>query len=401
MGFTHTQRTPAQWTQANSVTRMLGWIKIAVAPQERVLLFKNKAMIDILMPGEYRYIDLLHQLSTQVYDISNAAFNHSLDSWLIKEKPHWLAKHFTHVTVMAHQVGLRYEDGVLMEILPPASRKLYWKAVVETRVTLLDIAQDYELQEPLLSAIAHAKEMPDKPQLAQHLLLAEITENTVGLLNVNGRIERELQPGLYGFWRFHRALTLESIDRRTQMLDVQGQEILSKDKVSLRLNLSASYRVISANKLVNSVTHATDYLYKALQLSLREAIGTRTLDELLANKGEISDRIFAQAKHQADFVGIELLQVGVKDIILPGEMKHILNQVVEAEKAAQANVIKRREETAATRSLLNTAKLMEDNPVLLRLKELEILERVTEKVDKITVYGGMDSLLQELVKIKP
>jgi hypothetical protein len=74
--------------------------------------------------------------------------------------------------------------------------------------------------------------------------------------------------------------------------------------------------------------------------------------------------------------------------------------VVEAEKAAQANVIRRREETAATRSLLNTAKVMEDNPVALRLKELETLEKVTEKIDKLHVYGGLDGVLKDLVKIR-
>ena len=89
--------------------------------------------------------------------------------------------------------------------------------------------------------------------------------------------------------------------------------------------------------------------------------------------------------------------MGVKDVILPGEMKTILNQVVEAEKIAQANLINRREETAATRSLLNTARLMEENPTLLRLKELETLEKVTEKIDKLTVFGGLEGVLKDMV----
>ena len=91
--------------------------------------------------------------------------------------------------------------------------------------------------------------------------------------------------------------------------------------------------------------------------------------------------------------------MALKDIILPGEMREILNQVVSAEKEAQANLIRRREETAATRSLLNTARLMQDNPLLVRLKELETLEKVAGKVDKITVVGGTGSLLREVVSI--
>jgi regulator of protease activity HflC (stomatin/prohibitin superfamily) len=81
-------------------------------------------------------------------------------------------------------------------------------------------------------------------------------------------------------------------------------------------------------------------------------------------------------------------------------MKDILGKVVEAEKVAQANVIRRREETNATRSLLNTAKVMEDNPTALRLKELESLEKVTEKVGNISVYGGLDGVLDQMVRIK-
>ena len=100
-------------------------------------------------------------------------------------------------------------------------------------------------------------------------------------------------------------------------------------------------------------------------------------------------------------LGIELLGVGVKDVILPGEMKDILNSVVQAEKAAQANVIRRREEANATRSLLNTAKLIEESPVLMRLKELEALEKVTEKIDKLTVFGGLDGVMKQLVSLKP
>ena len=74
--------------------------------------------------------------------------------------------------------------------------------------------------------------------------------------------------------------------------------------------------------------------------------------------------------------------------------------MVEAQKVAEANVIKRREETAATRSLLNTAKLMDENPTLMRLKELETLEKVTEKVDRLTVFGGLDGVLQDTVRIQ-
>ena len=143
-----------------------------------------------------------------------------------------------------------------------------------------------------------------------------------------------------------------------------------------------------------------EYLYRELQFALREAVGTRTLDELLEDKQLIDEVVSAQVKARMAAFGIEIASLGVKDIVLPGDMKAILSRVVEAEKAAQANVIRRREETAATRSLLNTAKVMENNPVALRLKELETLERVAERIDKISVFGGLDQVLNGLVNIK-
>ena len=114
----------------------------------------------------------------------------------------------------------------------------------------------------------------------------------------------------------------------------------------------------------------------------------------------IDDVVSAQVKDRMAPYGIDVASLGVKDIVLPGDMKTILSRLVEAEKSAQANVIRRREETAATRSLLNTAKVMENNPVALRLKELETLERVAERIDKISVFGGLDQVLHGLVNIK-
>ena len=91
---------------------------------------------------------------------------------------------------------------------------------------------------------------------------------------------------------------------------------------------------------------------------------------------------------KAEALGLMLYDHGIKDIILPGEVREIMNQVLIAEKKAQANVITRREETASTRSLLNTAKLMEDNQMLFKLKEMEYVEKIAERINNISLSGG-------------
>ena len=232
--------------------------------------------------------------------------------------------------------------------------------------------------------------------------VALVPEHYAGVLTVEGKLLGLLAPGLHYYWRFLRDLKVETVDLRLQVLEVAGQEILTRDKVSLRVNLTAGYRITDVLTAFARQAKPVDFLYKELQFGLRAAVGTRTLDELLENKTVIDDVVNTHIKRRVEDsggFGLEVESVGVKDIILPGDMKIILAKVVEAEKAAQANVIRRREETAATRSLLNTAKVMEDNPIALRLKELETLEKVTEKIDKISVFGGLDGVLKDLVKI--
>ena len=99
-------------------------------------------------------------------------------------------------------------------------------------------------------------------------------------------------------------------------------------------------------------------------------------------------------------IGLEVGEIALKDVILPGEMREILNRVVAAEKEAEANVIRRREETNATRSLLNTAKVMAENPVMLRLKELEALESIAGKVERLTVHNGTEGLMTDIVRLR-
>ena len=119
------------------------------------------------------------------------------------------------------------------------------------------------------------------------------------------------------------------------------------------------------------------------------------------NPHQIDAVVFALRRiPEMEAYGVRVSVIALKDIILPGDIRDILNQVVTAEKQAQANLIRRREETAATRSLLNTAKLMEGNPLLVRLKELETLEKIADKVEKITVVGGLNALLERTVTLR-
>lgn len=373
--------------------------RIVVAEYERALLIKNRSIRKILEPGVYRLFDPLDRIKVEIYDLTEAEFNYGKQDYLIKQKPDLVERYFQLVELNEFEVGLVYKNGRLDGILPPDTRQLYWQGPVEVKVEVIDIKDEFAVTKEKLKLLTRARNSKLVRELTQYLYVAEVDENYAGLLIVDGELVEQLNPGVYAYWKFNRNIKVEQEDLRVQTMEVSGQEILTKDKVTLRANLSATYRIADPVKARSTVKDWGDYLYRELQFGLRQAIGTRSLDTLLANKGELDRAVYDYIRDRVVENGIEVRGVGIKDLILPGEMKEILNQVVEAEKVAQANVIKRREETAATRSLLNTAKLMDENPVLLRLKELEMLEKVTEKVDRLTVFGGLDGVLQDTVKI--
>ena len=187
------------------------------------------------------------------------------------------------------------------------------------------------------------------------------------------------------------------LDAGIPVVDDAGQEVLTRDKVSVRVNISAQYRVTDPMKARQSVKNYAEFLYRSLQLAVRQSLGKKTLDEILAEKVDLDPALVEALREEMVEIGVELGAAAMKDIILTGEMREMMNQVVAAEKQAQANLIRRREETAATRSLLNTAKLMEENPLLIRMKELETLEKLTGKVERISLMGGFDGLLTNLL----
>jgi regulator of protease activity HflC (stomatin/prohibitin superfamily) len=297
------------------------------------------------------------------------------------------------------EVGLVYKHGRLEGVLPAGKRQLYWRGPIDVRVERVDVSADLRIPAETVRLFARARGALAAAVL-ETAVLVEVPDPSIGLLIVDGRYLGTVPPGLHGYWKTGRAIKVELVDGRVQAMEVAGQDILTRDKVSLRVNLTALWQVTDAVVARSALLNFVEYLYKELQFALRESVGARTLDQLLEAKGELNRDIAATVAAKVEGLGVGVRSVGVKDLILPGEMKEILNQVVQAEKVAQANLIKRREETAATRSLLNTARLMDENPTLLRLKELETLEKVVEKIGQLTVYGGLEGVLKDVVRIK-
>ena len=216
------------------------------------------------------------------------------------------------------------------------------------------------------------------------------------LVWVDGVLEVVLEAGRHGLSNHERKLEVQRVDMREQELQIVGQDLVTRDKVTLRLNLVLKHRVVDPVLAVQTVDNLRDALYAEAQLVARAAIAGVTVDELLERRTELTTAMIAEVAERAATWGVEVRRLEIKDVVLPGEMKTLLNQVIEAEKRATAQNILRREEVAATRQLANTARLLENNPVLRRLKEMEAVKEIADRIDKLTVIMAPADLHAQL-----
>jgi len=274
-----------------------------------------------------------------------------------------------------HFVDNRYA-GVLN-----TGRYAHWKEMAKHSFVKVNLSK-VEITEDIPVGILY------KPELLTNMRVFRVEPYENALLFINDQFVRELNCGVHYFWKNNTPIIVMKADLRLTQLEISGQELLTKDKAALRLSFFATYKVVDVMKALTENQDYTKQLHVALQLSLREYVGSLTLDELLERKEEVTRFVVKSVKEKAMVFGIELMDGGIRDIILPGEVREIMNQVLVAQKKAQANSITRREETASTRSLLNTAKLMEDNQMLFKLKEMEYVEKIADKINNISLSGG-------------
>lgn len=365
-----------------------------IAENQRGLLVKDGRLIRMLEPGRHKFWDVLGRLNVEIHN-ARGAFVSPWAEIMEKRHPELATKYIETVRVSEGEVAVVTSDGCVREIVRPGKVMYFWKVLQDVIVTRINTIDSPRLTNAEL--VAFEKAVPTARGYDAPIAVVSVPEAHQGIVYFDGDLVETLRPGRYGYWRIGRTVTSKTFDMRPVPLEVTAQEILTKDRVSLRVTLTSFVQVVDAVKAAHTTPDYTGHVYRLVQFAVREAIAGRTLDEVLNDRETVDGQIVGHVRRELGDIGVVVTGLGVKDIILPGEMRTLINRVVEAEKTAQANVIRRREETAATRSLLNTAKLMEDNPTLMRLKELEALERVTERIGRIDVHTGSGEGLNALV----
>ncbi len=367
---------------------MLFFKHVKIRSYEMGLYFRNGEFKGLLGAGAHWLFDPLWRVRVEVVSQRTPWLVHDQLDMIVKSGA--LTDRAAVVDLKDHERALVWIDGRFSHILPPGL-SAYWTGQREVKVEVVD-ARAVRFEHDDLKVITRS------PQADRLLDVCAVQRNHVGVLFQDGRYVETLAPGLYAFWRGAADAKVVEVDMREAMIDVGGQEIMTADKVTLRLNALVGYRVVDARQAVTASDDVRQALYREAQLALRAVVGARDLDTFLADKDTIAREVDEQLRARAGELGLEVVSVGVRDVILPGDMKDLMNRVTEAKKAAEANLISRREETAAMRSQANTAKLLADNPTLMRLRELEVLESIA-KQGKLNVVLGEKGLADRVVNL--
>ena len=215
--------------------------------------------------------------------------------------------------------------------------------------------------------------------------IKQINEYERGILFTFGKFSKVLEPG----WKIVLPIiqSYKKVDIRTKAVDVPEQETITKDNVSIRINAVIYYKVFDAGKAICEVQ---DFYYAVSQLAqttMRNVVGSVTLDELLSEREKISDGICQVIDKATDPWGVKVENVELKDVSLPEEMKRVIAKAAEAEREKQAILTKAAGKVEAANSLAEAANKMGSTPGALHLRTLSTLNDLSSDQSNTIIFA--------------
>ena len=228
---------------------MLEYKKIIISEAQRGLLFKDKQFVKVLAPGVHFVWDWQSRYQVQITDILRTLVDGVAKEVIYLSELHAeaFATHLQAWETAEHEVGLVYQNNVLKDIKAPAQRGAFWKTQHDIRVEKIDISEDFVVSKKLAALLSNAKDDLLKQAATTAIVSASVPERHVGFLELDGENVATLAAGTYIWWKFNRNIKVTMLDGRLQNMEVNGQEILTKDRVSLRVNLSATWQIKDAS----------------------------------------------------------------------------------------------------------------------------------------------------------
>ncbi len=222
--------------------------------------------------------------------------------------------------------------------------------------------------------------------------IKQIDEYQRGVLFTFGKFTKILEPGWHIIWPIIN--TFKKVDIRTKTVDVPEQEAITRDNVSIKINAVLYYKIFDASKAIISVENFNYAVSQLAQTTMRNIVGSVSLDELLTERDKLSDEICKIVDEATDPWGIKVENVELKDIALPMEMKRVIATVAEAEREKQAVITKALGEKEAATNLAAAAKIMNDTPGALHLRTLATLTDLSSDQSNTVIFTLPIELLE-------
>ena len=290
--------------------KMLVLKTIKIRSYQMGLYFRDGEFQGLLGEGRHWLFDLLGKVRVDIVSMR--------DAWLVHDKLDMIVKagaltdRAVVLDLKDYQRGLVWVEGRFSHVLPPGLYA-YWTALRDIKTDVVD-ARKVRFEHDDLPVILRS-------QMSEHALnTCQIEQDHVGVLFKDGEYVEILSPGHYAFWKDAAKVGVVRVDMRETMVDIGGQEIMTADKVTLRLNALVTYRVVDVRQSVSVADDARQTLYREAQLALRAVVGARDLDDFLAAKDAVGREVEEILRERAKALGMKIVSVGVRDVILPGDM---------------------------------------------------------------------------------
>lgn len=286
--------------------------RIRIQAYQVGLVFENRKLTKVLQEGVY-WISWKKEVS--IFEMKQS-FVAPMELNILLENE-TLASLLEVVEIADNEISLYFANGIFKEVLG-TGRYAFWKGYAKNEFIKADNSK-VEITENI------PVHLMENAKIRAYIRRLSVLPFEKGLLFVNGKLVKEVGPGIHYFWNNGITVEIKTMDIRQQQMEISGQEILTKDKATLRINFFAQYQMIDIMKALQNNKEVEKQLYIVLQLALRALVGGYTLDELLHNKEAIVASITKETKEQITALGIQVVEAGIRDIILPGDMKEIMN----------------------------------------------------------------------------
>jgi regulator of protease activity HflC (stomatin/prohibitin superfamily) len=215
--------------------------------------------------------------------------------------------------------------------------------------------------------------------------IKQINQYERGIRFTLGKYSGMMEPGWRLVWPIIQGY--QKVDIRTKAVDVPDQEAITKDNVSTRISAVIYYKVKDAAKAVLEVENFYFAVHQLAQTTMRNIVGEVELNDLLANRDKIAQRIRDIVAETTGSWGLEVASVELKDIILPEDMKRTMAKQAEAQREKQATIINSEGEVIAAENLSKAAKLMAQTPGALHLRTLNSINDISSDQSNTVVFA--------------